>query len=209
MKRLEAFFVLLVGAAAAIPGVAQMRSFRLPSGAEPLFGFILVTVSAAVVLTAYIAKTRISKLDSRIVLFAAPVLFACIFATFAAQIWVTNLVLVEHSFDESKSDEVVFFPLYLSATQDSLIRSKGGRRKFIQTPPYSPASVADLRTEQNVAGTVVTLVFTYALVVGSTSMLFAVLGFYALASEEDDERQSAKSSSDAAVSSPSTASTAN
>lgn len=191
MKELQALLVALVGAAAAIPGIAITRQFHLPSGTGPLFEFALSTFSAAVVLTAYAARKKIGSLGPGSTFVVGALGMVIVFGAFIGHQWITSRVLVEHRFSEKAEEEMTFFPLFLTSQEDSTVAAAGGRRRFIETPPGSPTAVADMRTERNVALTLAVMLATYTLLIAAVATLFALLGFNALANSEPGQAKPA------------------
>lgn len=187
MKRLQVLLVVLVGAAAAMPGIAITRQFQLPSGSTALFEFVLVTFSAGVVLTAYIARHAVARWSLRGVLIGASAGMLLVFMAFMLHLHVTNLLLVEHDFHETGTPERLFFPLYLSEEDEQLVQKLGGRRAVIETDGYGIATVYDMYTERNVAFSMGTMLATYTFLIGSVAALFSMLGFHALPHADDDD----------------------
>jgi hypothetical protein len=114
------------------------------------------------------------------VVIGAPCGMLMVLVAFLTHLWVTSLVLVEHDFSQKGETQTTFFPLFLSQKDDELVAKLGGRRKLIETPPYSPSTVAGMRTEKNVALTLGVMLGTYTLLIASVAALFGVLGFNAL-----------------------------
>jgi len=199
MKKLEVLLIALAGAAAAIPGIAITLKFPLPAGTAPLFQFALATFSAAVVLLGYIARKPLQQLSVRSAVLGGTLGLLTVLALFVAHVWLTDTVLVEHSYDASPPK---FFPLFLDDRGRQLVDSLGGRRKVIETPGFGPGVVTALTTEKNAAMTMGTLLASYTALIGGVSLLFALLGFHALGAPEELSEDDGRDKTDPPIGEP-------
>lgn len=194
MKHLQALLVLLVGVAAAIPGIAVTRQFDFPGGSKPLFEFVLTTFSAAVVLIAYVARHEIAKMRTWTAVGVAALLGIAIMVTFGMNVYLTNLVLVRHEYEGEGQVEHQFFPVFLEAADDSAVAAAGSRRAFIESAPdgnqpRGPQAVLRMTNERNTAMTLGLLLVSYTALIIAVVMLFAVIGFRAVHDAAGDDVQ--------------------
>lgn len=189
MKVLQLMLVAVAGAAAAIPGLAVTRQFDLPAASAPLFEFVLVTVSAALVLAVYVWRHEISETTKGKTALVAGLGIVGILAFFAIHIGLTSIVLVEHSY-EGDEVERQFFPLFVSERGREAIYHAGSRRAFIENAPKpgqalsGPEGVLQLTNEWNSAVTLIILLLSYAALVGASAVVFGFLGFHAVGGDE-------------------------
>lgn len=184
MKKLQALLIALAGAAAAIPGIAATRDFDFPDGTGPLFQFALATFSSAVVLIGYVARKDIQRMRPLVAAGLGTLGMGAVLALFVVHLVLMNTVMVQHSYDSSSP---TFFPLYLSAKNQQIVDTLGGRRKVIETQDYGPGVVTEMSTEWNVGLTVGTLIVSYTALIGSAALLFAFLGFHAVGEPEKED----------------------
>jgi hypothetical protein len=176
VKQLQLLLVAVAGAAAAIPGMAELRRFEVPGGAEPLFEFVLAAFSAGVVLTVFAFREKIGKLPDRWLLVVAAAGMAVVLGLFMLHVWLSSKILVMHEW--RGEPEPQFVPLFLPDSVDVLIREAGSRFNLLMT--HGPDVVLEFTNERNVALTLATLLLSYTALVATLAAVFAMLGFRSL-----------------------------
>jgi len=183
MKRLQVLLVAVVGAAAAIPGMAALGRFDVPGGAEVLFEFVLAVFSAAAVLLLYVCRPRLSKLSLPWIVGGSVAGLIVVFALFILHVSLTNKVLVTHEWRGEPTHQ--FVPLFLPDSVEAAIARSGSRRAYIQE--NGPDVFLTSTSESNIAATLAVLLASYTALVACVAAVFAILGFRALSEELQPE----------------------
>jgi hypothetical protein len=178
-KGIKPFFALLIGAAAAIPGMSALQQLELPQEAGSLFSFIFTAFSAAAVLLAYLLRRQFSGWPIRRVAVAASFGLILVLGAYLTFVWLLSIAWVSHIWRAEPSRD--FVPFFLPHEADSLIKAAGSRSQLLSRS--GPDVLLPYISEASSAATLALLIVSYTVLIVLAASVFSMLYFRASAEE--------------------------